>query len=186
MSLVGLTAICPLLLTCLFIWIVRRSVKLPGAFTGQPREDARRPTSAPTTVGRRRDRKWEICDFFFFFKWKHISCLKPQTGVNWLPCDHLNIPSVWYLEHRCQNKPRKVFAVKVFGSDFYKSKSETKENDFLVAFESLWKIGRSAPGLYTQSGEGSLNCCDCVKSHQNSTKTAIKQMKFKNIIIKRK
>lgn len=53
----GLNCDLPLLLTCLFIWIVRRSFKLSGAFTVPAREDARRLTSSPTSVRRLLGRK---------------------------------------------------------------------------------------------------------------------------------
>lgn len=45
-SLLGLTVICPLLLTCLFIRIVQKSFKLPGAFTISLGEDAQLLASA--------------------------------------------------------------------------------------------------------------------------------------------
>lgn len=47
----GLNCDLPLLLTCLFIWIVRQSFKLSGAFTVLPREDARRLTSVRRLLG---------------------------------------------------------------------------------------------------------------------------------------
>lgn len=102
-SLLGLTVICPLLLTCLFTRIVQQSFKLPGAFTVSLGEDAQLLASASRTVRGiysmwlHTQAGWLLHGFN-----KIVICLNSQTRVNF--------PVTVYLHHVCQNKPLKVLA----------------------------------------------------------------------------
>lgn len=101
--------------------------------------------------------------FFFFFN-EIVICLNSQTRVNSLPCDCLNITSIWYLKHVCQNKPRKVFATVWPGIRIFTGPGLNLQGimQFSCGRFSVSQVTRcqgkcstKATGLCMQSGEGS-------------------------------
>lgn len=109
-SLLSLTVTCPLLLTCLFIRIVQQSFKLQGAFTVSQRGDDVQISTVQGTEQKgdyifcgHKEARWRIEIFN-----EMVFCLYSKTKLTYVVS--INISSIWYLQHVCQNKPLKVFA----------------------------------------------------------------------------